>query len=459
MNDRLQQLCAEPRHVVVICGAAVSGSEAAAYCAERGVTAIVLEQNARAYGKIEDGLPRWHDKLRAKEYERIDQNLDRPGVYFVPQTKLGADLPFEQVARSWGASALLLANGAWRDRPLPIPDAERFVGKGLVYQNPLVYWFNHYEEPGYGGPQFTITDDAIVVGGGLASVDVVKIINLELYRSALRARGISVSVVDMEHKGIPATLAQHGLDKDSLGIHGCTLYYRRRVRDMPLAFPRPNATPDQIEKTAVVREKMVRILEDKFLVRVQACSAPVAAIAQADRMVGLTFRRTEMQEGKLVELPGSEYEVRSELIVSSIGSVPEPLAGVPVKGELYDFASWDTGALRGLPGVFGLGNVLTGKGNIRESRENAEEIAGVFVRDYLGLDASSHSEAVAVAATAAVHDAARERVRPVLESAIRRAQVPVDRLEQIARALADRWRATGYDGSYAAWMAQRRPAQ
>jgi hypothetical protein len=181
--------------------------------------------------------------------------------------------------------------------------------------------------------------------------------------------------------------------------------------------------------------------------------------ADGDRMVGLTFRRTEMQDGKLVEVAGSEYEVRSPLIVSSIGSVPEPLPGVPTKGELYDFSSWDTGALRGLSGVFGLGNVLTGKGNIRESRENAEEIAGVFIRDYLGVESASHTEAVAAAMTAAAHDAARERAVPAVESAIRRAKLPVDRLEAIARALEDRWRAVGYDGSYGAWMAQRRPSE
>src|SRR4029077_13916998 len=103
-------------------------------------------------------------------------------VYFVPQTKLSADLPFDDVARRWGLSALLLANGAWRDRPLPVPGAEQYVGKGLVYQNPFVYWFNHYEEPGYDGPRYEVLDDALVVGGGLASVDVVKIINIELYR-------------------------------------------------------------------------------------------------------------------------------------------------------------------------------------------------------------------------------------------------------------------------------------
>src|SRR4029077_10452192 len=122
MRD-LETLITEPRHLVVICGAAVSGSEAAAICAERGMIAVVLEQNVRPYGKIEDGLPRWHDKLRSKEYERIDANLAHPNVYFVPKTKLGVDISLEAIRRDWNPSALLLASGAWRDRPLPVPGA------------------------------------------------------------------------------------------------------------------------------------------------------------------------------------------------------------------------------------------------------------------------------------------------------------------------------------------------
>ena len=51
------------RHVVLIVGGAVAGSEAAAQLTARGVRCIVLDQNPRPYGKIEDGLPRWHAKL------------------------------------------------------------------------------------------------------------------------------------------------------------------------------------------------------------------------------------------------------------------------------------------------------------------------------------------------------------------------------------------------------------
>src|SRR5687767_10385705 len=154
-----------PTHVVAVVGGAVAGSEAAALLAERGVLAVVIEQNQRPYGKIEDGLPRWHSALRQQEYAKIDENLSRPNVLFVPQTRIGREWAFEDLTRQWGLSATVLAHGAWRDRPLGIPGVDRFVDRGLVYQNALVYWYNHYREAAYDGPRYEIVDDAIVVGG------------------------------------------------------------------------------------------------------------------------------------------------------------------------------------------------------------------------------------------------------------------------------------------------------
>ncbi|HKU39663.1 MAG TPA: hypothetical protein VJR89_15995 [Polyangiales bacterium] len=443
----LDKLCSEPRHVVVIAGGAVSGSEAAAVCAERGILAIVFEQNLRPYGKIEDGLPRWHDKLRAQEYQRIDENLTRPNVLYVPRTLIGRDLPFSELHGRPGISAILLANGAWRDRPLGIDAAERCIGRGFVYQNPFVYWFNHAEDPEYTGPTYAVADDAIVVGGGLASVDVIKILNIELYRAALAARGIQVSVVHMEHAGIPKTLAEHELTPADLGIRGGTLYYRRRVRDMPIAFPRDDS-PEQRAKTEVVREKMVGILAQKYLVRVRDCHAPVDALIEGDRMLGLRFRKTELVDGKLRELPGSDYDVRSPLIVSSIGSVPEPMPGVPTKGELYDYADWTTGALRGLRGVYGLGNVLTGKGNIKESRENAREVSQRTIEAYLGI--GSQPPELIVEEQHASRRAAAERA---IDDALHAAPAQPQQIRALLERVQARWREVGYTGDYAAWIA------
>ena len=120
-----------------------------------------------------------------------------------------------------------------------------------MYQNPLVYWYNHYPDQGFAGPRFEIHDDAIVIGGGLASIDVVKIINFELYKRALAARGIHVTTLELEHAGIPETLAKHSLTQAELGVQRrATLYYRREKAAMPLASPPDNATPEQLAKIA-----------------------------------------------------------------------------------------------------------------------------------------------------------------------------------------------------------------
>ena len=60
----------------------------------------------------------------------------------------------------------------------------------------------------------------------------------------------------------------------SLGVEGATIFYRRRVQDMPIAFPKDN-TPEQIKRTELVREKMVKILAEKYLLRVKDCHIPV----------------------------------------------------------------------------------------------------------------------------------------------------------------------------------------
>ena len=99
-----------PQHVVLIVGGGVSGSEVALQLAQRGMLCVVIDQNQRPYGKIEDGLPRWHAHLRHLEMDKIDHRLGHPGVHFVPRTKLGRDTDLRQLL-DWGPSALVLAVG------------------------------------------------------------------------------------------------------------------------------------------------------------------------------------------------------------------------------------------------------------------------------------------------------------------------------------------------------------
>jgi NADPH-dependent glutamate synthase beta subunit-like oxidoreductase len=446
--SRPQGFPSEPRHVVAIIGGAVAGSEAAALCAERGIHAIVLEQNPRPFGKIEDGLPRWHEKLRDKEYGQIGENLTREGVTFVPATQLGRDITLEELIKDWGVNAVLLANGAWRDRPL-LPGLEEHIGKGLVYQNSFVYWYNHYPDRGYDGPRYTVHDDAVVVGGGLASIDVVKIINLELYKAALATRGIKATTLELEHAGIPATLQKHGVTQAELGVKGVTLYYRREKTAMPLASPPDNATPAQLDKVGQVRAKVMDKVIEKYLVRFAPNHAPLAPIVEDGRMVGVRFQRTKTVDGKLVNVEGDTVDVRSKLIVSSIGSVPLSTPGLPMKGELIDFASWDTGLVRGFDNVFGLGNVLTGKGNIKESRKNAQEIGQQVIEAYLGVGGELSLDGA--------HAAARAQAEPAVKAVEAKPMLTSAQLGKIAERVAKLQARANYAGDYAEYIAKVTP--
>ncbi len=439
---------------VAVIGGAVAGAEVAGTLAERGARVVVFEQNPRPYGKIEDGLPRWHVALRRKEYETIGSRLSLPGVHYVPNTRIGKDLDFHELVEAWGFSAVVLACGAWRDRPLPVEGADEYVGRGLVYQNPFILWFNHAGEAGYAGTRYVPEDGTIVVGGGLASIDVVKALMIETTRARLRERGIEVGMVELEVKGIPKQLKAHGLAWEDLGLEGCTLFYRRRAEDMPLVEIPEDATPERAEKVLRSREKLLAKAMEKYLFQVETLCAPEALVVEDGRLVGLRFRRTRLEGGRLVATD-EVFERRGSTVVSSIGSIPEPIPGIAMRGELFAFTDFELGRLDAWPTVFSAGNVVTGKGNIVASRKHAREIGAAVAAAFLGVGPAGH------AGEEALGELAHERAREAAEGIASRvaalpALAPGDLAALLAR-VGERQRAVGYDGDYAAWIRRVTP--
>jgi len=440
------------QHVVLIAGGAVAGSEVAFQLALRDVLCVVFEQHARPYGKIEDGLPRWHVKLRRQEMDKIDTKLTHSNIAFVPNTAVGRDLALEELLR-WGPSALVLATGAGRDRPLPLPGIDGYVGRGFYYQNPLVYWFNHWQEPGYRGEQVALADGALVVGGGLASLDVVKILMLETVAQALAARGAAVDLLELERLGIARCLEEQGLGLDALGLRGCRLFYRRRLEDMPLVDLAPAATPAQAEQARALRRRMLKSFQTKYCFEFEDRQVPVGYLTAGDRLAGLRLARTEVGSDGVSLVPGSERAVPAPLVVSSIGSVPEPLPGLALRGHLYPVRDTSTGELEGLPGVFAVGNVLTGKGNIAVSLRHGRTVSQHMLEQYLAGAAAGYEEVLAEAESAAQHQAAALAARLTA-----RAPLPAERVARILADVRERQRRVGYPGAYPPWIAEVRPA-
>ncbi|RMH65768.1 MAG: hypothetical protein D6677_01685 [Calditrichaeota bacterium] len=374
------------KHAVAIFGGAVAGSEAAANLARDDVVVFVFEQNALPYGKIEYGLPMWHIKLRDKYERLIDDKLNRPNIHFIPGVKLGREIDFSELVEKWPFAAVLLATGAWKDRPLPVPGIDAYIGKGLYYQNPFVQWFNHKHRSDYDGPQCHVEEGAIIVGGGLASIDVAKIHMMENFLKKVRSMGLEMDIFTLERLGLPKAAEKLGISLSQLDIQPCTIYYRRRLVDMPLSPNPPRDEPSLWEKTHQVRLKILTLAREKYLFNVEELHSPVDMHVQDGRLKGLVFRRNQPGENGPVGIPGSAYVVPAPLVISSIGSIPEKIPGVPCLGDRLCVEDPQTGKLNGLGHVYALGNAITGKGNIKESLHHGRKVSEHIVRAYLGLE-------------------------------------------------------------------------
>lgn len=362
--------------VVLIIGGAVSGSTAVKKLTDEGIRCVVVEQNRMPYGKIEDGLPRWHEKQRINEYFKIDDIISNELVDFVPLTRIGEDVSFEEIY-NMGWSCIYFANGAWKDRSFPIKEIEDF--DNFYYQNPFVYWFNHYHESSYNGPKVDIKDDAIVIGGGLASIDVCKITQLELVRQKVESKIENFDIIEMEHKGIPKYLEQHDMKYEDLGINGTTLVYRRNIENMPLTTIPEDATPEMVEKRKLARRKILNNTLDKFLFKVAECTQPVGLSYENNILNGIEVIENEIIDGKLIAKENSNKILHGNTFISSIGSLPEPIQGIPMDGSTYNIVDEDSGKFDELEKVHGMGNAITGKGNIKASRVSAKTVGDLTI--------------------------------------------------------------------------------
>jgi hypothetical protein len=232
------------------------------------------------------------------------------------------------------------------------------------------------------------------------------------------------------------------------------LIYRRREQDMPLAQPPENATPEQLAKTESIRQKMLRLARDKYLFRFQERRMTTGLVIENGRLVGLQVAETRVEGRKAEPVPGSEHEIRAPLVISSIGSVPEVIPGVATKGEYYTFQGEELPRYTGCERVFGVGNVVTGQGNIRVSLVHSREVTNQLIEDYMGVGEGNsdfralHAPAEARGAGQAEAVEARIRALPPLS------ENEIAALEQRIRAVQER---VGYTSDYDSWIARETP--
>jgi hypothetical protein len=88
----------------------------------------------------------------------------------------------------------------------------------------------------------------------------------------------------------------------------------------------------------------------KYCFSVRPQMVPAGLIEVQGRLAGLRFQRTRVEDGRAVPIEGKYEDVRAPLVVSSIGSIPEPMDGIERYGQFYPFAHGELGLV-----AFGFG--------------------------------------------------------------------------------------------------------
>ena len=162
---------------------------------------------------------------------------------------------------------------------------------------------------------------------------------------------------------------------------------------------------------------------------------------------------TVRHNGQPVLMLGITFERRGNLVVSSIGSIPDPIKGVPMKGELFAFTDWELGRLPDHPTVFSVGNVVTGKGNIVASRRHATNVGEQLLASYLGLAEDGHT---AEAELAEGVEKIAGHVDSISEAVRKLGALPEGRLAEIRQRARARQVEVGFESDVATWIKRAR---
>ena len=169
----------------------------------------------------------------------------------------------------------------------------------------------------------------------------------------------------------------------------------------------------------------------------------------------MQFQRVDIIDGKLIEIDGDVFDFPTELLVSSIGSLPKETPSLPIAGNYLRTEGKHGVQVEGFDNVFAVGNVVTGRGNILESRKHGREITDLIIDEHLTKEDPMADKYEDIFRN--IEGDVLEKIETI-ETSLSEAQLPsnakVDYILESTKELQER---IGYDGDYLAWAKANRP--
>ena len=255
---------------VAIVGSGPAGLAAAQQLCRAGHTVTVFEKNDRIGGLLRYGIPDF--KLDKRVIDRRIEQMQIEGVEFKTNVHVGRNIPAKELRKQF--DAVVLAGGSEKPRDIPLPGRElkgiHFAMEFLTQQNKVNAGDDISEGITAAGK------NVVVIGGGDTGSDCVGTSN----------RQGAKSVTQIE------------------------------VLPMP-PLQRPESTPwpywSMILRTSSSHEEGV---QRKWSINTKAFKGN-----ENGEVVALQCNEIKMENGKFVEIPGTEFEIKAELVLIAAGFV------------------------------------------------------------------------------------------------------------------------------------------
>jgi len=315
---------------VGIIGAGPAGLACAEELRKFGYQVTIYDRHDRPGGLLIYGIPNF--KLEKFVVERRTKLLKKSGIKFIQNFEIGKDKSLYELKKNH--DAILIATGVYKPREIDIP------GNNLVNIFTAIVFLTASNRKGLGdkvklfddGTLNTHNKDVIVIGGGDTAMDCV--------RTAIRQKAKSVKCI-----------------------------YRRDQENMPgSAREVANAIEEGVEFIWLTNPK--KFIGDKLVTGVQVNKMTLGSADSSGR------RKPEIQEN-------SEYNIKADIVIKSLGFDPENLPELFSAKELL-VSRWGTIKIdlntmqTNFEGVFAAGDIVRGASlvvwAIKDGRDAAKEI-------------------------------------------------------------------------------------